>query len=414
MLFNRSRAESIVAAANLDALVATSPENVMYMTNYVCTTHWINKGFQVYALFAPASDPDTALIAPGLEADAIVDGNVDVDDIYLFSEFKRGRTEPARMSEVGREIMSLVEHAHAAASATDGLVAAIEARGLANKRVGLDESGLSVQALQEIRRRLPNLQIVDAAATWWEIRAVKTAEEIARIERATLISESAIRLTYKQIAPGVRECDLVDVYNQEIVRRGAKPTFSIICSGDRSSFPHAMVSDRRIEEGDVVRYDIGCTFDYYHSDNARAVVVGGASDEQQRIWDALVAGVQDATAQIQPGADHRELFETAMRPARKLGLDNFDRFHCGHGIGISVYDPPIITAADPTKSAFLMPDFKDGLVKNMVINIEVGYYITGLMGFLYEDTMVVTEDGCRVLTSNSPSLDLETFLEHAP
>jgi Xaa-Pro dipeptidase len=412
MLFNKRRAERLVADCGLDAVVASSAENVLYMTGFECTTHWINKSFQQYALFSPGHAPEASLIVPGLEIDSLVDGDVWIDDFYVFSPFKRGRAnDPALVDEIGRKGAALVARAPSVGTATDGLVAAIEARGLQAGRIGFDESGLSIHALEEIRRRLPNLRISYAANLLWEIRMVKTPEEIERLERSTHISESAIRSAFRTIKPGVTEGQLIDAYHREIAAQGAMPTFCVIGSGSRSSYPHSLRSERAIQTGDIVRYDVGCTWRYYHSDHARAIVLGQPTDEQRRIWDALAEGVEDAVAAVKPGATAADLFNVAMAPGRRLGLDNFDRFHCGHGIGISVYDPPVITASDPTKSAFLMPEIKEGLEVGMVINIEVGYYLQGVMGFLCEDTMVVTPQGSRVFTRNSKSLDLQTFLE---
>jgi Xaa-Pro aminopeptidase len=166
-----------------------------------------------------------------------------------------------------------------------------------------------------------------------------------------------------------------------------------------------------IEAGDIVRYDIGCSFDYYHSDTARAVVLGKPTDTQQKLWDALSTGVEDAIALIKPGADVRDIYRAAMKPGKDAGLAAFDRFHCGHGIGISVYDPPIVTLADPSKSAFLMPAVEGGLLPGMSLNVEVGYYMQGVQGFLCEDTMLVTDTGFERLTTNSKSLDLQVFLD---
>lgn len=412
MLFNIDRAERLLAREGLDAVVGASPENVLYMSGFECTTHWINKGFQQYAVFSPGHDPRGTLIAPGLEIDSLVEGENWMDDVIVFSPFPRGAAAAGvPLDDVGRRGRELTDRAVTVATAIDGLCTAIEARGLTRGRIGFDETGMSMQALEELRARLANAELIPAGALLWEIRMVKTPEEIARIERATQISEDAIRAAYGLIRPGLGEHEIVDAYHREIAARDGRSTFCIVASGPRSSYPHAMRSTREIAQGDIVRYDVGCTYRYYHSDHARAVVVGRPTDEQRRVWDALSQGVDDAVAATRPGATPVDLFNVAMAPARRLGLNNFDRFHCGHGVGISVYDPPIITAADPTRSAFRMPAIEGGLEAGMVINIEVGYYIQGFFGFLCEDTMEVTPGGRRVMTRNSKSLDLRTFLE---
>ena len=410
MLFNRQRAETIMARHGLNALVATSPDNVLYATDYECVTHWLNKGFQLYSLFSPGHDPVASLIAPELELDAIVDGDVWVEDVYLFSPFARGPAQLDAMDQTGRAAKALVERAHPVARALDGLVAAIESRGLEGGCIGVDESGISPLFWWELQQRLPNVDIVYANAIWWEIRMVKTDAEIERLTRASEITEASIKAALRLVKPGITEREVINAYHSEITARGGRSTFCILGSGSRTAQPHALASDKVIEDGDLIRYDIGCTYGYYHADNARAMVLGPPSGEQNRIWEAMAEGVDRAVDLMRPGVDVRDVYRAAMAPGQRLDLENFERFHCGHGIGVSVYDPPVITLADPATSAFLMPVVKGGLEAGMTFSIEVGYYIQGVMGFLCEDTVVVTETGVRRLTGNSKSLDFEAFI----
>ena len=410
MLFNQQRAENIMARDGIDAIVATSPDNVMYATDYECITHWGNKGFQVYSLFAPANTPKASLIAPSLELEAIIDGDVWLEDIYIFSPFKRGPAGGRKMDRVGREGKALLERAQTVRRAIDGLIAAIEARGLAKGRIAVDEIGMSPSFYSELKRSFPNAEFVAGNPVWWEIRMVKTPEEIHRLREASRITEEAINEAYRLVRPGARESDIVHDYICRIVDQDARPSFMILGSGSRTSYPHILKSDKIIESGDIVRYDIGCTYNYYHSDTARAVVVGTPTDEQKKIWEALSEGVEDAIALIKPGADVREIYRAAMKPGKSAGLVDFERFHCGHGIGISVYDPPVVTVGDASKSAFLMPAVEGGLEPGMSLNIEVGYYMQGVQGFLCEDTMIVTETGHERLTNNSKEMAYDDFM----
>lgn len=410
MLFNEKRAVEIMAKAGIDALVATSPENVMYATDYECVTHWINKGFQVYSIFTPSHTPKASLVAPSLELEAIVDGPVWVEDVYIFSPFKRGPAQGNEMDRVGKAGKALLERAQTVTRALDGLIAAIETRGLQKSRIAVDELGMSPFIFWELKQRFPNADIIAGNPIWWEIRMIKTPDEIQRLRNASRVTEAAINHAYKLVRPGVKESDVIQAYYQRLTELRGKPTFMILGSGSRTSYPHILASDKVIEAGDIVRYDIGCTFDYYHSDTARAVVMGKPTVQQERLWGALSRGVEDAISLVKPGADVRDIYRAAMKPGKDLGLEDFDRFHCGHGIGISVYDPPVVTIADPSKSAFLMPSVEGGLAPGMSLNIEVGYYMQGVQGFLCEDTMIVTDTGCERLTVNSKSLIYEDFM----
>lgn len=413
MLFNQPRAERIMARDGIDALVATSPDNVMYGTDYECTSHWVNKGFQVYSLFTPAHAPKASLIAPGLELEALVDGDVWIEDVYIFSPFPRGPAGESEMDRVGRAVDALQERAHSVPRAIDALVAAIEARKLEKGRIAVDEIGMSPAAFAELERRFPNAEFLPGNAVWWEIRMVKTPEEIHRLREASRITEEALNGAFGLLQPGVKESDIVRDYHRRIVEQDALPSFMILSSGTRTSYPHSLKSDKVIEDGDLVRYDIGCSYGYYQSDTARAVVLGSPTDVQLKIWDALCSGVENAIALVGPGADVRDLYNEAMKPGRAAELANFDRFHCGHGIGISIYDPPIVTVADPSKSAFLMPSVEGGLEPGMCLNLEVGYYVQGVQGFLCEDTLLVTETGHERLTGNSKSLVFDEFMAAA-
>lgn len=206
MLFNRRRAEDLIAARGFDVLVASSPENVLYLTGFECTTHWINKGFQQYALFSPGRSPDASLIAPALELDALADGDIWVEDIYLFSPFSRGQpTGVTPVDEVGQRGRAIVKTSPSVDTAMDGLVAAIEARGLGSSRIGLDESGMSIHALEELRRRLPNASFsyapaVATAMTSWRradpwrfIASVTTARARSAWTRRSSVATTIIR-----------------------------------------------------------------------------------------------------------------------------------------------------------------------------------------------------------------------------
>jgi Xaa-Pro aminopeptidase len=318
------------------------------------------------------------------------------------------------MDALGRHGQAILQRAHTAETAVDALVAALTARGLDRARIGLDESGMSAPIWAEITQRLPGATVVPAASVWWDVRMVKTPEELRRLRKAAEITEQAMNAAFALIKPGVTEAEIVREYHVQLAAHDARPTFCMFGSGSRTASPHIAESQKPLAAGDLLRYDIGCTYRYYHSDTARATVLGRPTDLHRRVWDAMVAGVEAAIASIRPGADPREIHAAAMEPGRVAGLVDFSRFHCGHGIGVSVYDPPLMTASDPSRSIFLMPGVEHGLEEGMVINVEVGYYIQGVVGFLCEDTLLVTREGHELLTHNSKALTLTDYLVGAP
>jgi Xaa-Pro aminopeptidase len=413
MLLNRDRALKLMNRQGLDALVASSPENVLYASDYECSTHWLNKGAQVYAALTPGATPGAFLVAPALELEAIVESEVWIDDVWLIGDLRRGPAPIEAMDDLGRHGRAIMQRAHTAETAVDALVTALTARGLERARIGLDEGGVSAPIWAEIARRLPRATLVAASTLWWDVRMVKTPEELRRLRRAAEITERAMNAAFALVKPGVTESEIVREYHVQLATHDARPTFCMFGSGSRTASPHIAGSQKPLAAGDLLRYDIGCTYRYYHSDTARATVLGRPTDLHRRVWDAMVAGVNAGMSLLRPGADPREIHAAAMKPGQVAGLADFSRFHCGHGIGVSVYDPPLMTASDPTRSIFLMPGVEQGLEEGMVMNIEVGYYIQGVVGFLCEDTLLVTANGHEPLTHNSKALTLTDYLESA-
>ena len=409
-LFNRSRALALLGRDRVDALVGTSTENVIYMTGHDDPTHQINQGVHIFGVFTPGQPEEMAAIIPALEVETYLSSATGVDDVYLVGRFNRTPGDAEQMDNRGRASAALVAAARPTPTAIDGLVDSLTRRGLQRGRIAVDEFGLPVTGWQALQAALPGAEIVPASALLWEIRMVKTEEEIRRLRQASRITEQAVMDALRQVRPGMRDADLQRIFCTSIAQQDGRPTFTMFASGSLTAQPHLLTSDKVIEPGDIIRWDVGCTFGHYHSDTARAVTLGKPSAKQHDNWQALADGVEAALAGIRPGADPAALFDLAMAPGHTACLRAHSRFHCGHGIGITVYDPPIITASDPATSVFLMPRPEGGLAAGMVINIEVGHYIQGEEGYLCEDTVLVTDTGYERLTVAPHVLALDQFL----
>lgn len=410
MLFNEDRARKILRENGVDAVIATSKENVAYITGHNNPTHLLMKNALICAIYSPGSNPVASAIIPTLEVDTFLHDRSWVDDIYLVGLFSRSQNHGHPMDDIGQAGSRMMEKARSVSSALEALRHAIESRGLQKARIALDESGLSFHDWAAIKELFPQADIIPGNVLMWTIRIIKTPEEIARLRRSSQIAERAVAAALAELQPGMTELALCAAYNSHVARMGALPSFAMFGAGTGAAQPHLTSFARRIEKGDLIRWDIGCTYRMYHSDTARAVVFGEPQAHQTRVWNLLAEGVEAAIALMKPGANPADLHRAAIAPLAGSGLENFQRFHCGHGIGISIYDPPIITQTDSSKSVFRVPVAEGGLEPGMVLNIEVGYYQQGFQGFLCEDTMVVTENGCERLTVASKSLSLEDYL----
>jgi Xaa-Pro dipeptidase len=410
MLFNKARANKLMQEQSIDVLIATSSDNVHYLTNHQNVTHEFIQSSNIFALYAPGTTPDACAIIPAIEAETFVTSESWIQDVYLVGLFTRARMDGAQLDSFAAACEAMIDKASQANTAIEGLVTALSRRGLTGARIGLDETGLSVLDWNRVVAALPDATIVPAGSLLLTSRLVKTPEEIERLRRASEITELAVKVALEELRPGVSDLEMQRRYEIALIENGANPSFTLFASGSRSSQPQLITVPRIIEAGDLVRWDLGCRYNRYHSDTARAVILGEPSDRQARIWDALSTGVENALALIRPGVMPFELFEAAISPLRGLNLPNYERFHCGHGIGISVYDPPMVAAADAGNSVFRIAPIEGGLEAGMVLNVEVGYYVHGVEGFLCEDTILVTDNGLERFTNAPKSLDLAVYM----
>jgi Xaa-Pro aminopeptidase len=218
---------------------------------------------------------------------------------------------------------------------------------------------------------------------------VKTPEEVQLLRKAAKITEEAIRLTMESARAGMTGTELVQIFDNEIIRQRGIPVFSSIAIGEDSYLQNIQQPSRkRLVEGDLIRFDVGCQYQYYFSDVARTAVTGAATEKQQKYYNAQLLGEMAALDIIRDGAKISEVFQAAVQRVRESGIPDFRRHHCGHGIGIELYDPPLIA---PTTAGTLL--------EGMVLDIEVPYYELEFGGVHSEDTILVTRGGYEPLTT---------------
>mgnify|MGYP001195409151 FL=1 len=211
------------------------------------------------------------------------------------------------------------------------------------------------------------------------------------IEEAVRIADEAMVHLMSWIKPGVTERQVA--WEAEVYMRthGAEALSftSIVAAGDHGAMAHAMTTDRAIERGDALVIDMGCVYDGYCSDLTRSFCVGEASDEYLAVWNTVLeaqAAAEDAIRGGMPGVD-------ADAVARKIiygaGYEGKFVHGLGHGVGLAIHEKP---RASLTSTDVLTP--------GTIVTVEPGIYVPGWCGVRIEDMVLVTEDGCRVLTGS--------------
>jgi Xaa-Pro aminopeptidase len=179
------------------------------------------------------------------------------------------------------------------------------------------------------------------------------------------------------------------------LRKGGAAGFAfapIIAVGDRAAMPHYHAGDRKIGESPLVLIDWGAeTHDLYRSDLTRTYFTGPPTKEMRRVYDVVLQAQQSAIAAIRPGVATKDVDAIARKVIADAGYG--DLAHgLGHGFGLQIHEQPRLAPNDPHV-----------LKANMVVTVEPAIYIRGQFGVRIEDDVLVTPDGCEVLSRELPN-----------
>ena len=321
ILMNRPRAEHVLDAAGLDGLLATSLENVYYLTHvWVESQVGLPRQAQFYAAVA-RTRLDTPAIACGINEMGNVLANAPAGAaIVPYGKFYRFVEPGAKLGELERRIKEWVIDglAKSRSGPAAALAEALDGLGLARGRVGYDERGLLTEEVRtEVQRLLPGLRLVPAWATFRQIRAVKTPVELQRMRAVLELNERSIMAAMGLAKPGVTEHEMVAEYERTVVTAGGRPSITQIFFGGHGSTGYVGGRNATLTAGEVIRFDTACYLDGYSSDIARNFSLGppAAGPRVQRYYDAVVAGEEAAIAAMRPGV------------AGERGLPRRDRRH---------------------------------------------------------------------------------------
>ncbi len=395
MLIDRKRASEEMERLGLDALIATTLEHVLYASRFESLGHSLIPRTQVFAIVPKDESSPVAVAAPVGELDRAAElSELSQVKFHPYGVFFYIVEEDAHIDAEGIRLKSLVQETRCTGSAGEALRQALGAADVPlGGVIGVDEQGLSASEFAEISQILSESQVEQGFDVFRCIRRVKGPDEIRRLRRAVEIAEKAVQLTLREVREKITERELAEIYECEIIRHGARPTLTVIGIGSHSAFPNGRPCDRVLREGDIIRFDVGCSYLGYHADIARTAVLGDPSPRQMEVYAPLLAGHLAGLERIRSGTKAHEVFETVVSTVRANGLPNYDRHHVGHCIGLELYEPPILNKQEGRT-----------LEAGMVVNVEPPYYEIGLGGFQVEDTVCVTEDGFECFNQMSKGL----------
>jgi Xaa-Pro aminopeptidase len=380
------RLTTVLDREGLEALVASAPENIAYLTGFRSLSQSVYRRTPLFAVF---SRHGSALVLPAIELPAAAASGVDAAHVFAYGDFFLDYEE--RSGDAGRRIRDW--SARPFASAADALAAALEAVDVTRGAVGLDDGYLAFDAWHRAGERLAPLKVVAAGTYFTEARRVKGPYELECLQRSLHLCEEALNAVIQALHPGMTERDAATLYEKAVLERGGTSPLSIVAFGDRSAIPAPWPSDRALRTNDLVRLEVGASYAGYHASVARAALAGTALERPEAVHQAIQTGLEAAIDAIIPGARADRVFDVAVTATRAAGLPEYRRHHVGHGIGLEPYEPPMLMAGEDTE-----------LEAGMVVRVETPYYLVGWGGMNVMETVLVMQRGSRVLNRSARGL----------
>ena len=403
MLLNRDRAAKYMREHGLDAIVAASPVNVRYFSGYAC---WLAPLFREY-MSSPGASSDLsqrnfavlplhgepALIVESMFAATAADSWV--TDIHPVGD--AGFELPSNRRTLPKGLARVADAVQPARNATalDALIEALEERNLIRARIGVELEAVPGRMARALSDRLPGAQLLDCTNLIRLIRSVKSADELACLERAGVIAERAVQEAVATLRPGRQASEMIQRFRAGIAGSGAD--FDHFAFGPRG-LGIATDGGYTFTDDDVSYIDFGCIYQGYFSDSGTTVFVGEPTDSMLRRHRAIRACLNAGSAAIRPGVNGSQVCVAMWEALTEHGVTH--SFPHGHGIGLEVRDYPIIVPDNGLRIRDDCIDIPSDLPfeAGMVVNLEAAVFILGEASVHTEQSYVITEEGVRPLT----------------
>lgn len=343
--------QKIISDKNIDAAIITKPTNVYYLTGFSC-------------------DPHERLMALVIKKDSI----------YLLV--------PAMEYESAKENLKVNLNLTSYLDTEDGYANLCK---LTNKleNVLVEKTHLTIDRMERITKvfEIKTMNACDDLII--DMRKYKSKNEIEKLKEATKLADMAIDIAKNNLKEGITELELKAIIEFEMKKLGVKSMSfdTIVLFGKNAANPHGESGTTKLRKGDFALFDLGVWYDGYASDETRTFAFGEVNEEAQKIYDLVLKANTEAIKACKPGMKFSEIDKIARDIITDGGYGEYFTHRLGHGLGMEVHEFPDVSSTTD-----------DILEENMVFTIEPGIYKPGVAGVRIEDDVVVTKNGCKVLT----------------
>lgn len=257
------------------------------------------------------------------------------------------------------------------------------------QRVGFEGDFVSYVNYGKLKEGFSNAELLSLPNLVTYLRSVKDQMEIETIRQAVKIADDAFADVLKSIEIGQTEAEIGLDLEYSMRRAGASGgSFQfIVASGVRGALPHGMASSKKIVSGEFLTMDFGAIYQGYCSDITRTVFLGEPDDKQREVYEVVLAAQRAGIAAVAPGRTGKEVDAVARKIIVDAGYGDYFGHGLGHSVGLAIHEGPNLNMREERV-----------LEPGMVVTVEPGIYIPDWGGVRIEDIVLVTADGCEVLT----------------
>jgi Xaa-Pro dipeptidase len=267
---------------------------------------------------------------------------------------------------------------------------ALQTLDLDGRRIGVEPRQMRLLEHRYLLAGAPGADFPDGSDLVSQLRMRKDAREVAAMRQAVRMAQTALEATLGSIRIGMTEKEVAAELVMQLLRAGSQaelPFAPIVSGGPNSANPHASLSERKLQVGDLLVVDWGALADGYVSDLTRTFAVGDVQAEYQKIHKIVQLANQAGREAGKPGVPCAAVDLAARSVIEKSGYGQYFTHRTGHGIGMEGHEDPYIRA-----------DNQQVLEEGMAYTVEPGIYLPGRSGVRIEDNMVITADGAECLS----------------
>lgn len=405
MLLNQDRIYRVMKKKGLDALIASSPVNIQYLTDI--------PRLRGYAVLPFEKDIDPFLITGINRNGVVLDSNTWIKDIrfrgaaYYWTYdpevgLELNDLEKKMKSNYDSAIMDIVEPLpnFITPASRKELKKGLQERGINGGKIGIEEETTTIKEYEKIRKLLPKADLVFADDVFNYAKQVKTRDELKLFEKSVPIVDEGWKAICEASKPGVTEGELLKAYKIAVSSygtEGAGVPYNLHLSIGRRNIMTTSSGEHRsakLKKGDLITFNGGITYKNHPAHHARTAVLGEPKNPKVNSYFEAIYNAENAGLDIlKPRVKASEVYNIMIDEVKKT-IPHFKRHHTGHALGLGYgYDTPNFMSNDHTP-----------LEEGMVFNIEMIHLEFGLGGLRLEDTLVITKSGNKLFTTTDRNI----------